>query len=236
MRKEILLFAALTVCTTLSAQIKLQGQRPTLVDFFLNYIDEPEDELTGNLANSWELYKNSKPQPEGVTFLVDTRNGYIRQECYEEYNNTRSYFEMCYWNCADGKHRLVAYNMQTFTNGKPCDGQFDGTYFALYDNAKRTLEPIEPEDLGLNLDYGIDYGSYGYDSDTKQYFWGSKAGKVTNMTKEEYDRWYKNRPLNNVVLPRQGKDIILTKDHDILRTHRTGCRAARKLIRRISCP
>ena len=210
MRKGILLFAALTVCTTLSAQIKLQGQRPTIVDFFLNYIDEPEDELTGNLSDSWELYKNNKPQPEGVTFIVDTRNGYIRQECYEEYNNTRSYFEMCYWNCADGKHRLVAYNMQTLTNGKPTTGQFDGTYFALYDNAKRTLEPIESEDLGLDLDYGIDYGCYGYDSDTKQYFWGSKAGKVTNMTKEEYDRWYKNRPLNNVVLPRQGKDIILT--------------------------
>ena len=74
-----------------------------------------------------------------------------------------------------------------------------------------TQDPIiESEDLRLDLDYGIDYGSYGYDSDTKQYFWGSKAGKVTNMTKEEYDRWYKNRPLNNVALPRQGKDIILT--------------------------
>ena len=210
MRKGILLFAALTVCTTLSAQIKLQGQRPTIVDFFLNYIDEPEDELTGNLANSWELYKNSKPQPEGVTFIVDTRNGYIRQECYDESNTTSSYIERRYRNWADRTQRIMAYNMQTLTNGKPTTGQFDGTYFALYDNAKRTLEPIESEDLRLDLDYGIDYGSYGYDSDTKQYFWGSKAGKVTNMTKEEYDRWYKNRPLNNVALPRQGKDIILT--------------------------
>lgn len=210
MRKGILLLAALTVCTTLSAQIKLQGQRPTIVDFFLNYIDEPEDELTGNLSNSWELYKSNKPQPEGYTFIVDTRNGYIRQECYEEYNNTRSYFEMCYWNCADGKHRLVAYNIQTLTNGKPSLGQFDCTYFLLYNNAKREFEDIEIQDLGIDLDYGIDYTSYGYDSDTKQYFWRSKDYKVTYMTKEQYDNWYENRPLNFVTLPQQGKDIILT--------------------------
>ena len=207
-----LLFATMAMLGSLSAnaQIKLQGQRPTIVDFFLDFIGEPEDELTGGLYDAWQLYKKNKPQPEGNTFIVDTRNGYLRHETISDYSNTLSYFEMCYWNCADGKHRLVAYNGQTLTDGKPTQGQYDGVDFMLYDNATRTLEPIEQEELGIDLDYGIDYGSYGYDSDTKQYFWRSKEGKVTNMTKEQYDRWYENRPLNNIALPRQGKNIVVT--------------------------
>ncbi|MBO4723300.1 MAG: hypothetical protein J5629_10290 [Muribaculaceae bacterium] len=47
--------------------------------------------------------------------------------------------EMCYWNEADGKHKLFAYNVAFFTDGKFDPGQFDGIQFYRYNNATKKM-------------------------------------------------------------------------------------------------
>ena len=46
---------------------------------------------------------------------------------------------MCYWNEADGKHKLFAYNVKCFRNGKYSPGQFDGLQFYRYNNATKKM-------------------------------------------------------------------------------------------------
>jgi hypothetical protein len=46
---------------------------------------------------------------------------------------------MCYWNEADGKHKLFAYNVASFINGRCEAGQYDGLDFYRYDNAKKKM-------------------------------------------------------------------------------------------------
>ena len=46
---------------------------------------------------------------------------------------------MCYWNEADGKHKLFACSRWSFENGKAVLGQYDGLSFYRYDNATKKM-------------------------------------------------------------------------------------------------
>jgi hypothetical protein len=46
---------------------------------------------------------------------------------------------MCYWNEADGKHKLFAYNHGFYRDGQYYPGQYDGLTFMRYDNATKTM-------------------------------------------------------------------------------------------------
>ena len=64
---------------------------------------------------------------------------------------------MCYWNEADGKHKLFAYNVALYTNGKYTAGQYDGITFYRYNNATKTMTPTS--DVGIEEAYPTEMGA-----------------------------------------------------------------------------
>ena len=128
---------------------------PSIIDFVSAFLSEPEDELRGSIAPEWNKYLNHEPQSKGVTLLVDQKNGYVRYEVDHDvaYPNDptriKSYVEYCYWNCADGAHKLFAENVGMTENGEPVFAQIEGLYIYAYYNATRKLYMIDQESLGL---------------------------------------------------------------------------------------
>ncbi len=131
---------------------------PSIIDFVTAFLSEPEDELRGSIAPEWNNYLNHKPLSKGVSLFVDQKNGYVRYEmdydvAYpEEQLGIKSYVEYCYWNCADGTHKLFAENVGMTENGEPAFAQFEGFYIYAYDNATKKLYMIDQELLGLGDD------------------------------------------------------------------------------------
>lgn len=228
-KAHFLLLAALLICSTLSAQktypkdwdetadwdthVTFKGQKPTIVDFVNNYLKEPEDELFGGLSEMWNKYRKGKPQDKGDTLIVDVRNGYV---CFKDWfdidddDRSLSLTEMCYWNCSDGKHKLVAFTNNYWWDGKWIDGQYTGISFCLYNNTKRTLTMVSNngEELGIAVKTGRENEISGYDADKKTYF-AELNGKRVNMTKEEYHKFIDERPVITYSLPRTGKNLIV---------------------------
>ncbi len=128
---------------------------PDIVDFVTVYLSETEDELRGNIAPEWQKYLKNEKLGKGVTFTVDKKNGYIRYEmdydiAYpEDKTGEKSCVEFCYWNCADGLHKLFAENVYLTQKGKPIFTEFSGLYIYAYDNATQKLYMIDQDLLGL---------------------------------------------------------------------------------------
>jgi hypothetical protein len=59
---------------------------------------------------------------------------------------------MCYWNCADQKHKIFAFNEACFTNGKYSPGQFDGLVLFRYNNATKGMDTIADNGLAALYD------------------------------------------------------------------------------------
>ena len=68
---------------------------------------------------------------------IDQKNGFLVYE--HKYVEHLGKIEMCYWNEADGKHKLFACNRWSFENGKPMMGQYDVLCFYRYDNATKKM-------------------------------------------------------------------------------------------------
>ena len=157
------LLSAIFVCCTLavSAQdairVNYQGQRPTISDFvwaFLNSRDiesedEETDEVYNSVRNAWINHREGRRQPSNVTLTVDQSNGYVLFEHRDEYEGVVDLgrVEMCYWNESDGRHKLFAYSVSCFSNGKYSPGQFDGIQFYRYDS--NTKKMTYCEDVGF---------------------------------------------------------------------------------------
>lgn len=152
MRKTIftLLFACLVLCVAAQDAFKVsyKGAKPTIKDFANAYLtqaqvyDDPVeevglDEATNAFKNAWLSYLEGDKLSNGEIFIVDERNGYIRYE--SQYENHLFCAEMCYWNEADGKHKLIAVNISCFTDGVYSPGQFDGLSFMRYNNATKLM-------------------------------------------------------------------------------------------------
>lgn len=165
--KRLSLAIILACCTLVlaaqeSIRVNYKGASPTISDlawaFLSDYVyDENEDVLDEARSGAkyvWTLYRKGKPLPEHATITVDQRNGYACYESKDEDWLVR--IEMCYWNEADKKHKLFAYNVTCFDNGKCSPGQFDGLEFYRYTNATKTMVPCD--DPGFNTRYGTDDG------------------------------------------------------------------------------
>ena len=79
-----------------------------------------------------------------VTAYDDDENA----ESDEYYNK----WEMCYWNMADKKHKLFAYSLWCFENGRPSLGQYDGIIFLRYNNSTKKMSLIDTP--GFEVEYG----------------------------------------------------------------------------------
>ena len=143
-----------------SYKVNYKGAKPTIKDFAQAYFSQVEvwddpveevglDEATNAFKNAWMRYYKGLEQPDGDKFIVDEKNGYILYESQDENNLFRA--EMCYWNESDGKHKLFAYNVKCFTNGKYSPGQFDGLLFYRYNNATKKMTYYEMPGFDASL-------------------------------------------------------------------------------------
>lgn len=159
MKKYIFSFAVLLLMTlTAQAQdyivVNYSGSRPNINDFVSAILSQEDiGESLGNMADNWELMQQNYPLREGVTFLTDLPNGYVRFDSRYEDADMRehSYVEICYWNCSDGKHKLVAVNIGCEQHGKPVMTENTGIMFYKYDNSTRTLTYESAYDLGASI-------------------------------------------------------------------------------------
>lgn len=150
-RKTLAIFFALTVFVMAAqndVKVKYNGAKPTINDFATSFLatdnqndEDCNDEAGGAMALAWSKYRKGLPLGKGNTITVDEKNGYIRYE--SKYEENTMVIEMCYWNEADKKHKLFAYNVNSYSNGKPSVGQFDGITFYRYNNATKKMEYVE---------------------------------------------------------------------------------------------
>lgn len=175
-------------CCTLVAEaqtfrVNYQGAKPTISDFtwaFLKHgIGDEEvdvDESLMAMRHDMERLNRGQRLEKNRQFTVDEKNGFILYE-----NRNGQYLlkvETCYWNEADGKHKLFACNTRFYNNGKYQMGQYDGIMFCRYDNATRKMTIID--DPGFRQQYGTEDGA------TISYSL-PRTGKDITMT-----YWYKN--------------------------------------------
>ena len=166
-----IIFACFALALTAQDAIRVncQGANPTISDLawaFLSShddVDEDEDcadESFNAIRHAWVQHMEGLPQEEGVTLTIDQKNGFVVYEYKSEYNAVEDLvrIEMCYWNEADGKHKLFAYNVGCFRNGKCEPGQFDGLTFFRYDNASKTMTMCAPP--GFEVEFGAEDGAW----------------------------------------------------------------------------
>ena len=128
-------------------RVNYQGAKPTIKDFAKAYLaslftDVEECDLEG-LGMYADLQDAIKRQGKGLqleensTLTIDVKNGFLVYEWKQDEYLMR--IEMCYWNEADGKHKLFACSRWSFENGKAILGQYDGLSFYRYDNATKKM-------------------------------------------------------------------------------------------------
>ena len=158
MKRDSLLIIFAICALALAAQdgikVNYQGASPTISDFvsaFVSSCNDAEeedccDEAFNAVTYAWERHQKGIPLEEGETLTIDEKNGYVLYESRSEYESVENVarMEMCYWNEADGKHKLFAYSVWCFSNGKPSLGQFDGITFFRYDNATKKMIVCDP--------------------------------------------------------------------------------------------
>lgn len=163
-------FAIVFACCTLAMaaqetiRVNFQGANPTISDFaqaFLSSHDDDEeddciDESFNAIQYAWDQHRKGIPLNEGTTLTIDQKNGYVLYEYKQDEHLLR--IEMCYWNEADRKHKLFAYNVACFDNGKHSPGQFDGLTFYRYDNASKKMSLYS--DIGFDVEYSTDDGAW----------------------------------------------------------------------------
>ena len=144
---------ALALTAQDAIRVKYKGAKPTIRDFVTAFVattenvgeEESCNEVLNAVAYAWDRHEKGLPMEEGVTLTIDEKNGYVLYECRSEYESIEHLLrvEMCYWNEADGKHKLFAYNVASFIDGRCEAGQYDGLDFYRYDNAKKIMTYCE---------------------------------------------------------------------------------------------
>ncbi len=197
------------------------GKTGSIKEFVSFILAEPEDEVRGPMSEAWKNYLQKKPLDDGTTILLDEKNGYFRYdtEFVDEYENEGTteiyrntvFVEMVAWNCADGKHKVFAENTGGTIDGVPHDeGQYDGVIFYLYDKATHKLVTI-PDAIDIEELSSLT-SSKEYEFDGEQWYYANDhvTGERKQMTMEEFGRWFEERPVVVLSLPRTGKNIKAT--------------------------
>lgn len=152
----------------LECDVNYQGKAPKIGDFVNAFLSLDEtSEVLGALYTAWNHYLRNEPQESCYQFSIDEKNGYLQlsfdsQGCegFDEDVRSQYTYEMCYWNCADGKHKLIADNFVDSQDGKYLIGQYSGISFFLYDNKTRKIYPVGTEDIGAYVDASIDESNF----------------------------------------------------------------------------
>ncbi len=158
--------AIIFICCTLALaaqdviRVKYQGAKPTIRDFAWAFvqavanIEECGDKPSDAIKSAMEKQRKGLPLENGETLVVDEKNGYILYEY--RYDNVVDRMEMCYWNEADGKHKLFAFNnMASLIDDRPLRTETIGLTFFRYDNATKKMTYCNPP--GFEVDYSSTY-------------------------------------------------------------------------------
>lgn len=190
MRK--LSFAIILACLTLSlaaqdvVKVKYRGAKPTISDFswaYLSSINHDEDECGDEPANAvkdaWVRHRKGLPQEKGVTLIIDEKNGYVLYE--HRYDDVVIRMEMCYWNEADGKHKLFVFNNLATTNshGLICT-ETSGLTFYRYNNATKKMTYCDPP--GFKVEYDCSYAMPRAGKDITVTKWDTNGKKLHQKT------------------------------------------------------
>ena len=155
---------ALSMVAQNGVKVNFKGSTPTVTDFVwaafpsLDYEDEEEsgDRPWRMLQDAMTRHRQGLPQEQDETLTIDTKNGYIVFESSDETFDHVFRLEVCYWNEADGKHKLIAFNdMASFTGGSPCVTETSYMRFFRYDNATKRMVECDPP--GFEIDYSCTY-------------------------------------------------------------------------------
>ena len=140
----LLTFCMMGMAAQEGIQVLYEGPQPNIYDFAWAYClqdngdaEECERESLTGLADALERYAQGEEQSKNVKLTVDKKNGFLCHEWRDGENMQR--IEMCYWNEADKKHKLVAVSRWCYENGKPALGQYDGLSFLRYSNATKKM-------------------------------------------------------------------------------------------------
>ncbi len=141
-------------------KVNYRGAKPTISDFAwafvvaVDNIEECGDKPSNAIKEAMTRHRKGLPQEENEYFVVDEKNGYILYEF--KYENTEIRMEMCYWNEADGKHKLFAFNnLASLADGVPLCTETSGLTFFRYDNATKIMTYCAPP--GFDVDYSSTY-------------------------------------------------------------------------------
>lgn len=133
--------------------VKYAGNRPTIVDFATAFLDHSKEiAFFGKVNDEWMRHQKKQPLSNHVSIDVDVKNGYMRYEIQNPEENDTIVMEMCFWNCADGKHKLVCANTIWMLNGDYGWDEHFGASFFVYDNAKKEMRTVWAEDIGALYD------------------------------------------------------------------------------------
>jgi len=156
--KKILLAIVFAYCTLAaqdSIRVNFKGASPSINDFAwallssTNNEEDCTDEAMNALKQAWIQHRKGKALSNGETLSIDSKNGFVIYENTQDNHQLR--IEMCYWNETDKKHKLFAYNITSFVNGKYEPGQFDGITFYRYNNASKKMALTQ--DIGFERQY-----------------------------------------------------------------------------------
>ena len=166
--KKLYLFLILAVgmlAATAQEVIKVnyKGAKPTIDDLAWAYLSSDAgddgdciDESLHAAKYAYGQYRKGQPLGDEYRVTVDNKNGYALVEAIDAEEGYTLKVEMCYWNEADGKHKLFACNVAFFKNGVYDPGQFDGLSFMRYNNATRTMSYCDAP--GFDARYATDEG------------------------------------------------------------------------------
>ena len=105
-------------------------------------------EFFGGMRDSWELYRNGMKQIPGDVVIVDVQNGYMGYVS-EDYNE-RHVIELCYWNYADKKRKLVAMTNNMFAGDRAVNTEYTGIDFYEFNPETRKMTPVDLFEIGLD--------------------------------------------------------------------------------------
>ena len=156
----IFAFCALAMVAQNGIKVNYKGAKPTITDFawaYLSAMDDDDDcgmEAINAFREAFIKHRKGLPQNKGEKFIIDEKNGFI---VYETINNDIVIrMEMCYWNEADGKHKLFAFNnMNTLEKGKPIFTELSDITFYRYNNATKMMTSCDPP--GFDVNYSCNY-------------------------------------------------------------------------------
>lgn len=136
----------------ISFPVTFSGQQPTVSDFLTAILSQQDiGEALADVGRNWQLHRQGRQLDKGASFMVDEHNGFIRYDHVYADAGEAAHTEVCYWNCKDGRHKLVGVNMGLLVGGKVTDCQNCGLSFYLYDIDTSKLTIATPYDVGANI-------------------------------------------------------------------------------------